>query len=267
MGQLQAKRMFCRFFGKEAQIDSIDSKCITTKGLHGFQTEDIVMYKRSKDIGCEAMLLGGVPVADRTEFVVNVVSDVGLDAACSKQLQLYDVDGQKSLQSVSMGRNAKLTSIPRAAERFGSRIPPGQISMAKLQGYLMTQKLAAEQDIKRKREKNELPQHLNRSNLGKDQFNHLLEAEIVQVAQDLAIMNVHELLDVKRDVEDVKVPIYDHLRRVGLHHYAPLFEHFGVNFKNDLNGEITGRLDNWSPDFKVGGPQRDRLADLIKGAS
>lgn len=80
-------------------------------------------------------------------------------------------------------------------------------------------------------------------------------------------MNVHELLDVKRDVEDVKVPIYDHLRRVGLHHYAPLFEHFGVNFKNDLNGEITGRLDNWSPDFKVGGPQRDRLADLIKGAS
>merc|ERR1712118_458845 len=35
--QLQAKRMFCRFFGKEAQIDSIDSKCITTKGLHGFK--------------------------------------------------------------------------------------------------------------------------------------------------------------------------------------------------------------------------------------
>merc|ERR1719399_2102384 len=50
--QLQAKRMFHRFFGKEAQIHSIDSaNTITAKAMHGFQTGDVVMYKRSKDIG------------------------------------------------------------------------------------------------------------------------------------------------------------------------------------------------------------------------
>lgn len=264
--QLQAKRMFHRFFGKEAQIQSIDSgSIITTKVMHGFQTGDLVMYKRSKGIGSEELLKEDVPIGDRTEFCVNVDVEHGSTVECSKRLQLCDADMQKSLKFLSMGSNAKLVTLPQLAERFASRIPGGQVSMAKLQGYLMAQKLKAEQDIKRKRDNDELPEYLNRSDVDKELFNHLVEDEILRLAQNLAIMNVHELLDVKLDVEDVKLPIHDHLRRVGLHQFAPLFEYFGMNFKSDLDEKMVDRLGNWHPDFKAGGPQHDRLVKLIKG--
>ncbi len=86
---------------------------------------------------------------------------------------------------------------------------------------------------------------------------------------EAAIVNVHELLDVKKDPdgEDTSMPIYDHLRRVGLHSFAPFFEYHGIRSKKDLTKDVLQRAAAWHPELKFPGRMRDRLAALVEGSS
>ncbi len=52
----------------------------------------------------------------------------------------------------SSGDGCKLQEVLECASRFSSRVPDKMVSMAKLQAYLMKQKLMAEQEMAKKKE-------------------------------------------------------------------------------------------------------------------
>ncbi|CAK0855795.1 unnamed protein product [Prorocentrum cordatum] len=145
-------------------------------------------------------------------------------------------------------------------------IPEGQVSMAKLQGYLMKQKLAAEQHFKALRDSDALSGPLAQLDPASEDFKQLWVDEVNRFASEAAVLNVHELLDVTAEAEEVRTSIHDHFRRVGVHRFAPIFEHFGIREKRDLHlhPNLKDRMGSWHPDLKCG-PLRDRLVALLDG--
>jgi len=89
--------------------------------------------------------------------------------------------------------------------------------------------------------------------------------EVHRLASEGAVMNVHELLDIKQEAKVAVVDIYDHFRRVGLHRYASIFEHFGIRRKQDIDSSLAARCEAWEADFKVDVPHRQRLKKLLSG--
>ena len=63
----------------------------------------------------------------------------------------------RSAFAVGMHRGGFENKSRALVQRFGERIPAGQISMAKLQGYLMRMKLQAENEMSRMAQSGELP--------------------------------------------------------------------------------------------------------------
>merc|ERR1711971_766213 len=109
----------------------------------------------------------------------------------------------------------------------------------------MKQKLEAEQHLKAlvQSDKDELPAQFKGLDSTSEEFALLSIEEVGRFASESAVMNVHELLDVKPDVEEVEISIYDHFRRVGVHRFAPIFEHFGLRTKKDLNEDFISRME------------------------
>mmetsp|Transcript_108744 Transcript_108744/g.307411 ORF Transcript_108744/g.307411 Transcript_108744/m.307411 type:complete len:1066 (+) Transcript_108744:60-3257(+) len=269
--QDQAKRMFYRFFSREAKIDSIDGAgWITTAVDHSFESGDLVRYKAPGDGRGTALLVDGRPAEHHGVFYAQVAEASG-STPSRRRLRLYS-SREAALQGssprflrVAGGQGALLQELPEAAARFSSRIPERQVSMAKLQGYLMKQKLLAEQDLKKQRDRDELPGHIAVFDPADELYKLLCSEEVRRIASETAVINVHELLDVKVEAEEIKVTLYDHLRRVGLHRFAPFFEHFGIRQKAHLTAELADKIKHWGPDFKIGSPQQERLLRLIKG--
>merc|ERR1719235_2134456 len=79
------------------------------------------------------------------------------------------------------------------------------------------------------------------------------DAEVHRIAAETAVMNVHELLEVSNEVEDVAVPIFEHLRRLGVHRFTTLFEHFGIRLKGHLTPAVKDECKEWHPDLKLEG--------------
>ena len=165
-----------------------------------------------------------------------------------------------------LGVKARMQQILDGAERFKTRIPELQVSMAKVQSFMMKQKLLAEVDLK-----GQMPMELAAAAATMDpnskHFKALYAREVNQRAAETAVMHIHELINVEADDRQTKVHIYDHLRRVGLHQYAPFFEHFGIHEKAHLSADTLSKMVEWHPDFKVGGPQLDRLKKLMDADS
>lgn len=80
------------------------------------------------------------------------------------------------------------------AEEFAKKIPDKELSMAAIQGHLLA----------------------NRDR------------------PEAAVESVHSLLDAKGVVTDEGMPVWEHLRRVGLEQFAFAFEHFGYFTKGDF---------------------------------
>lgn len=264
--QDQAARMYNRFFANEAKIKSIDSiGTVTTTGAHGFTTGTGVRYKK---LNGSPLMNGKVEVEDRSILYVNVLSG---PSTRTKQLTLYSsaatalAGGREGLLQFTGGDEVKLQAQLDASVRFGTRIPEKQVSMAKLQGYLMKQKLCAEQEVKRKRESGHLPHAFQGLDPQSDDFKFALNQEVLSLARESAVVNVHELLDVKQEADEVDIPVYDHLRRVGLHKFAPFFEHFGYRGRKDLSRDVVDTMSQWDPDLKIKSTQRNRLVALIEG--
>lgn len=256
----QSKRMFWRFFAKEPIVKSCGAGgVITTNGPHRLVTGDCVSYK----VGVGSTLIANNKAVenDTTFYVRNV------DAT---QLSLYHTEsgalngGQLGLLEATEGKGVKLQELAEAGVRFSNRIPEKQVSMAKLQGYLMKQKLLAERDIGKSRDRDGMASEAQ--SLGIDQ-EILFREEVHRQASESAVMNVHELLDVKQEAEETIVSIYDHFRRIGLHRFAAIFEFYGVRRKQDITKELAKRSEAWEPDLKVESPQRQRLLKLLSGDS
>eukprot|EP00927_Polykrikos_kofoidii_P072555 TRINITY_DN68659_c0_g1_i1.p1 TRINITY_DN68659_c0_g1~~TRINITY_DN68659_c0_g1_i1.p1 ORF type:complete len:1096 (-),score=214.05 TRINITY_DN68659_c0_g1_i1:241-3453(-) len=268
--QDQAKRMYERFFAKQAKIKSSVASRITTTTAHSFKTGDAVLYKlESED---SALQLGGLPAKERKTYFAHVPGGQGLLSMNQNSLLLYDtaenaaVGGPEGLLPASGGKGSKLCVHPPSSARFSSRIPGNQISMAKLQGYLMKQKLDAEQHFKRLREKGEGLRELYSEDLSEEEQRQLFDEAVADFAAESAVMNVHELLDVKPDVHEPDLTIYDHLKRLGLQRAAPFFEHFGVRSKKDISKDLKEHMQHWDPLLKFG-YQHKRLAKLFEDES
>eukprot|EP00928_Gymnodinium_smaydae_P002799 TRINITY_DN11015_c0_g3_i1.p1 TRINITY_DN11015_c0_g3~~TRINITY_DN11015_c0_g3_i1.p1 ORF type:complete len:1162 (-),score=288.27 TRINITY_DN11015_c0_g3_i1:82-3567(-) len=268
----QALRMFYRFFAKEVRIKSVEGPDITTTAPHGFTTGEAVMYKCA---GGDSLIhhdATTLTVQDKAIFYVRVVGGKGARSE-QRSIQLYRTQ-QEAMEGGTLGRflgsggaHGKLHTLPEAANRFSSRIPEKQVSMATLQGYLMKQRLSGEQHVKAMRDRNELPAHFAGLDPNSEEFKFLANQEVECFASEAAVMNVHELLDVKPEAEVSKLDVYDHFRRVGLHRFAPLFEHFGVRSTSDITKDLVSRMEAWHPDLKVPGRQKDRLVALLGGES
>lgn len=247
--QNQARRMFNRFFAKEATVASVQGSEFAAKVPHRFPVGAEVSY-RSGVGGTGQIFLNDVSVDEGSVFYVG-------PGTHGTSFKLYDTSchamagGSPGLLHFSGGGGGgKFQENLESASRFATRIPEKQVSMAKLQGYLMKQKLLAEQELqKRIVASGESP--------SSDEVHHL--------AAQSAVINVHELLDVKVEAEEVHVPIFEHLRRVGLHKFAPFFEHFGIRERRALKGDVKDAMDKWDPDLKIAGPQKKRLVALIEG--
>eukprot|EP01006_Ploeotia_vitrea_P066172 TRINITY_DN94458_c0_g1_i1.p1 TRINITY_DN94458_c0_g1~~TRINITY_DN94458_c0_g1_i1.p1 ORF type:complete len:891 (+),score=90.03 TRINITY_DN94458_c0_g1_i1:111-2783(+) len=74
---------------------------------------------------------------------------------------------------------------------------------------------------------------------------HMLESKY---SPEAALSNVARLLVTPPDVE--KVPIFDHLRRVGLEHLTPYFEHYGYNWRSELSGLSMDQVGKWELELK-----------------
>merc|ERR1712139_18363 len=111
----------------------------------------------------------------------------------------------------------------------------------------MKQKLFAEQELKRNKEGGGLQEHIGEVDSADDESGFMLDREVCRLASETAVINVHELLEVKAEAEEVPVSTYDHFRRLGLSQFAPIFEHFGIREKCDLNDVIVGRMEAWDP--------------------
>lgn len=214
-------------------------------------------------------MLDGRRAAHRGSFYVHVPGPAE-PRSVQRRLRLYSsaaaalAGGSEGLLVASGGKDAKLATLPEAALRFSVRIPEKQVSMAKLQGYLMKQKLEAEQHFKALKDKGELTGDLADADMDEEEHKFLYQEEVERFAAEAAVMNVHELLDVKADVEDIGTTVFDHLHRVGLHKFSPLFEHYGIRDKKDITNDLKDAMQNWDPDLKHG-PQRDRLVALLEG--
>lgn len=248
----QAKRMFWRFFSKEPTVKSIPTAGeIVTTAEHRLITGDRVKVRAG--LG-KHMKVQGRDVEDYSTFFVR-----SLDAT---RLSLYNTEesaragGTLGFVEVSEGKGSKLQEITEIGVRFSNRIPERQVSMAKLQGYLMKQKLLAEKAVSSRR-----------TSMGGilDTTDASFTDEVHDMAAEQSWMMVHELLDVKQDVEEVKTTIYDHFRRLGLHHFACIFEHYGIRLKEDITEDVKTRMEQWEPDLKVDGPHKSRLKRLLSG--
>lgn len=260
--QDQARRMFYRFFSRAMAVKSTDGAgTVTTAVPHGFATGDVVKYKQG---GGDPLVAGSRGLEDGATLYARVASARQLEL-CSTET-LARSGGATASLPLGGGRGTKLQSVPETAARFSSRIPEGQVSMAKLQGYLMKQKLAAEQHFKALRDSDALSGPLAQLDPSTEDFGQLWADEVNKFASEAAVLNVHELLDVTAEAEEVRTSIHDHFRRVGVHSFAPIFEHFGIREKRDLNlhPNIKDRMGSWHPDLKCG-PQRDRLVALLDG--
>eukprot|EP00929_Paragymnodinium_shiwhaense_P076817 TRINITY_DN39549_c0_g1_i3.p1 TRINITY_DN39549_c0_g1~~TRINITY_DN39549_c0_g1_i3.p1 ORF type:complete len:1031 (+),score=237.22 TRINITY_DN39549_c0_g1_i3:167-3094(+) len=259
--QTQAKRMFWRFFAKQATIKVAGSSpgTITTTAPHFLLTGDLVSFTSFG--GDQLVTVTGKVISNRALFYVRKVDE--------DTLSLYDSaenaakGGKAGLLEAKGGKDGKLSEQSADGIKFSTRIPEQQVSMAKLQGYLMKQKLLAEQDIKKRKDNGELEDVPAED----DASDAVFRLAVHRLAAETSIMNVHELLDVKQEVVDSKMPIYDHFRRVGLHRFATFFEHYGIRFKDDLNEGLCEKVGKWEPDLKVPSSYLTRLTALIKAAA
>lgn len=97
------------------------------------------------------------------------------------------------------------------ARRFASRLPPGELSMAQIQGHLVEHKDSPEAAV---------------------------EATL-------------SLLHSARPKIDPPVSVWQHLRRLGLEQYAALFECQGYATRDDLQGLTMQKVANWSVEIKT----------------
>merc|ERR1711871_501255 len=113
------------------------------------------------------------------------------------------------------------------ADAFAARLPEGELSMAQLQGHLLQHKDDPLETVRA------IPALLE-------------SAKPAKVAREM--------------------PVYDHLRRVGLEYYAPLFEYYGFSTRRDLSG-LAGdpkAIRKWDPvRFKTNSIDRERLERLL----
>ena len=259
----QARRMFLRFFALEAVLEAVDSDGVITSEAHGLQTGESVRYLRYKPPAKASS-------SSSSEALSSFNSQPGMNAVGfvkvldDDHLRLYSEDSLTTGLK-GMVAKAKVQQILDGADRFKTRIPALQVSMAKVQSYMMKRKLLAEVEIKK-----EMPAALalaaEKMDANSKQFKVQHGREVNRMAAESAVVHVHELLNVEADdrTKD-KIHIFDHLRRVGLQHYAPFFEHFGIHEKSELSEDVVAKMAEWHPDFKVGGPQLERLKKLIAG--
>mmetsp|Transcript_22674 Transcript_22674/g.37922 ORF Transcript_22674/g.37922 Transcript_22674/m.37922 type:complete len:959 (+) Transcript_22674:1747-4623(+) len=92
------------------------------------------------------------------------------------------------------------------AEQFAMKLPKFELSMAQLQGHLLE----------------------NRSN------------------PRLVIDRIPKLLQSTKPQPTDRMTVYDHLRRVGLEHYAAYFEYHGYNYRDELTGLNVNTVKKWA---------------------
>ena len=97
------------------------------------------------------------------------------------------------------------------ARRFAGRLPPGELSMALIQGHLVEHKASAEE----------------------------------------AIQSTMRLLQTAKPSIQPAMPVWAHLRRLGLERFAGLFEHHGYPLKGDLTGLLPQKVFSWSVELKT----------------
>eukprot|EP00035_Acanthoeca_spectabilis_P012932 m.235222 g.235222 ORF g.235222 m.235222 type:complete len:892 (+) comp15760_c0_seq2:2970-5645(+) len=113
---------------------------------------------------------------------------------------------------------------PSSAEEFSSKLPEYEISMAQLQGYLLEYK--------------------------GDNF--------------AALNNVPRLLRMSKPQTVDRMSLYEHLHRVGLDLYAPLFETRGYRFKADIGKLNLDSVLKWSPMLRCDEIASSRLGLLLE---
>ena len=97
------------------------------------------------------------------------------------------------------------------ARRFAGRLPPGELSMAQIQGHLVEHK----------------------------------------GSPAAAVEATLSLLHSARPTIDPPVSVWQHLRRLGLEQYAALFERHGYAVKEDLQGLKADRAAGWSVELRT----------------
>lgn len=97
------------------------------------------------------------------------------------------------------------------AVAFAEALPEYELSMATLQGYLLEHKADA----------------------------------------DGALAHVQRLLRSSKPMHVERMPIFDHLRRVGLEGWAPLFAYHGYELKSDLRGLTIETVKQWSGYLRI----------------
>jgi len=109
------------------------------------------------------------------------------------------------------------------AKEFALKLPTNEISMAQLQGHLLEHKTSAQLCI------DSIPKLLQRS---------------------------------KPQIQDT-LSTWEHLRRVGLQDFAPIFEYHGYTERRDFKDLKIDRVQAWSPELGLSANEFQRLSKLL----
>ena len=112
------------------------------------------------------------------------------------------------------------------ARRFAGRLPPGELSMAQIQGHLLEHKGSPEG----------------------------------------AAESTLSLLQSARPKIDPPMSVWQHLRRLGLEQYAGLLEHYGYTLRDDLAGLAAREVASWSLELRTNQVRVRRSATTAPGA-
>mmetsp|Transcript_95300 Transcript_95300/g.168808 ORF Transcript_95300/g.168808 Transcript_95300/m.168808 type:complete len:1077 (-) Transcript_95300:85-3315(-) len=255
----QAKRMFWRFFAKESVIKSCSDGVITCLAPHRLSSGNSLLIKQVAPAGGELMADGQM-LENNSSFYVYVLDGMRIALYSSEDQAL--AGGPEGMVQAVGGKGVKLQEVLESGIRFSNRIPERQVSMAKLQGYLMKQKLLSEQDLKKKKEADDIVGQAASLGISEDVY---LSDQVHKMASESSVMMVHELLDVRVEAEETQMEIYDHLRRVGLHQFAPAFEYYGVQTKKDVTSDLASQMESWLPELKMNTKHTSRLKKLLNG--
>ena len=66
------------------------------------------------------------------------------------------------------------------------------------------------------------------------------------------------------EIQTADLNIYDHLRRLNLHHWAWLFEYYGYHTVSDLKDLSTSTIEKWTLDFGLGSVEFRRMKTLFQ---
>ena len=78
-----------------------------------------------------------------------------------------------------------------------------------------------------------------------------------------ALAHVQRLLRASKPLHVDRMPVFDHLRRVGLEGWAELFEYHGYKLRAELRGLTVDSVKQWSGFLRIDARSRKRMELLL----